>query len=720
MKNSLTFLAVFVAGTLPLLGALPGGAVAVADPLEGTLSSGDFTVRNIQLAKDFKLELIHVVPTDQVAGGWVGIAIDPKGRVYAASRQGRIYRLTVPAPGAPGETVSELVDVPVGGSDGMLWAFDSLYVMSEGRGLFRVTDSDGDDKLDKVVAIRSMPFGGDHGIHTVEPGPDGNSLYINNGNSTRLTDIDSSLVWTNWGEDVLLPRIPTGFMDSSYAPQGWIARTDKDGKKWELFASGLRNQYDIKFNNVGELFVWDADMEWDMGEPWYRPTGVSHVISGAEFGFRNGSGKWPLHYLDSWGRLINIGRGSPTGDSFGYGAKFPKKYQDAFFIGDNSYGRIWAIHMTPAGSTYTAEAELFLSAQPYASSDMAVNPVHGALYTLTGGRGQSGVYRITYIGNESTAPTTPDLRFQAQRDQRHNLEKFHGHRDPAAVSAVWPFLNNADRAIRFAARTALEWQDPATWRERALTDPDMRTTIAAIVALARVSGKDDIFRQPNDPASDTSLRARMLTALDRFNYRMISYEDRLDLLRAYALVFIRMQRPDDATIQRYIAKFDPLFPAESREENSELADMLVYLQAPSAATKIMRLLREAPSKPHTPDALWIHPETQGTPVETLVKQKEQIQYALALRLLKTGWTQPLREEYFKWFVSAYENYRGGNTWQSSQNRIRQDAIDNLTEAERTALEPILALRPAPRAGGGAGAAGPGTGARAGGAPPAGQ
>ena len=120
-----------------------------------------------------------------------------------------------------------------------------------------------------------------------------------------------------------------------------------------------------------------------------------------------------------------------------------------------------------------------------------------------GGRGaQSALYRVTYVGNESTAPSQPDTRFQAQRDLRHKLEAFHGKKDAAAVEAVWPYLGDQDRAIRYAARIALEWQDVAQWREKALAEKDPRKAIAAIVALARVSGKDAIHRKDSDPAPD--------------------------------------------------------------------------------------------------------------------------------------------------------------------------------------------------------------------------
>ena len=57
---------------------------------------------------------------------------------------------------------------------------------------------------------------------------------------------------------------------------------DPDGKNWTLVAAGFRNPFDIAFNDVGELFTYDADMEMDVGTPWYRPTRVNHVVSGGE------------------------------------------------------------------------------------------------------------------------------------------------------------------------------------------------------------------------------------------------------------------------------------------------------------------------------------------------------------------------------------------------------------------------------------------------------
>jgi hypothetical protein len=71
------------------------------------------------------------------------------------------------------------------------------------------------------------------------------------------------------------------------------------------------------------------------------------VVSGSDFGWRSGNGKWPEYYVDSVPAAVDCGPGSPTGMTFGYGLKFPPKYQQALLVGDWSYGRIMAVHLEP-------------------------------------------------------------------------------------------------------------------------------------------------------------------------------------------------------------------------------------------------------------------------------------------------------------------------------------------------------------------------------------
>ncbi|HMC12290.1 MAG TPA: c-type cytochrome, partial [Pirellulaceae bacterium] len=77
-------------------------------------------------------------------------------------------------------------------------------------------------------------------------------------------------------------------------------------------------------------------------------------------------------------------------------------------------------------------------------------------------------------------------------------------------------------------------------------------------------------------------------------------------------------------------------------------------------------------------------------------QEEQIDYVLALRALKTGWTTPLREEYFRWFTTTATAYRGGNTFASSLRRISTEAQATLTDDEKHVLAPVLAAPPQPK------------------------
>lgn len=622
---------------------------------------------NFTVAKDFKIDLLYTVPRE-TQGSWVAMCLDPKGRLIVSDQNGALYRVTLPA-SAAGAVEVERINLETGFAHGLLWYEGSLYVaVNEGsrpHGVYRVWDTDGDDQLDKVELLRQVQASGEHGLHSLVPSPDGKSIYVVIGNQSSLTQMASSRVPYNWGEDDLLPRMPTGFMDNSYAPQGYVSRMSPDGQQWELIAMGFRNHFDVAFNRVGELFTYDADMEWDIGAPWYRPTRVNHVISGAEFGFRNGNGKWPENYIDSFGTVVDIGPGSPTGITFGYGAKFPAKYQDALYLADWSFGKVRAVHLTPKGASYTGEVEDFIGGQPFPVTDFIINPNDGSMLLAVGGRGaQSALYRVTYVGSESTEPSQPDTRLQDKRELRHKLEAFHGKKDAAAVEAVWPYLADQDRALRYAARIALEWQDVAQWRDKALAEKDPRKAIAAIVALSRLSGNDAIHREDGDPAPDPALRERMLTSLDAIDWSSLKHSDRLDLLRAYSLLFIRLGKPEDSARQQLITKFDPLFPAKRPDLDALLARLLIYLEAPSAAAKVVDALEAAPT------------------------QEEQIDLAVALRSLKGGWTAPLRERYFRWFNLA-ESYRGGNTFASSLRRAKNDALANLSDQEREALRPIL-------------------------------
>ncbi|MDF1824459.1 MAG: c-type cytochrome [Verrucomicrobiales bacterium] len=617
-------------------------------------------VEDINLVKGFQAELLYSVPkSDQ--GSWVAMTIDDRERLIVSDQYGALYRLKIPAFGEVIEAGDvEKIEVDIGGAQGLLYAFDSLYAVLNtaehgGRGLYRIRDSDGDDKFDKKELLRKFDdVGGEHGPHAVVLGPDGESIYVVVGNQTPLTAVDSSRIPQIWGEDLLLERpIGKGFMKGTLAPGGWVAKTDPDGKSWELISTGFRNQYDIAFNRNGEMFTFDADMEWDINTPWYRPTRINHITSGAEFGWRSGGGKWPAYYPDSLPAIVDIGPGSPTGVSFGYGAGFPEKYQNALFVADWSYGKLYAVHLKPDGSSYEATFEDFMSAQPLPLTDLLVNPNDGAMYISVGGRRvQSGLYRVTYVGEEPTEPAAK-LEPGELHQLRTELETYHAV-NPEAVAAAWPHLGHEDRFIRYAARTAVEHQPVSEWQERALTEKEPEAVINAMIALARC-GEPDI-------------QEALIDSLNQLKMEELSNRQKLDLSRAYSLAFTRLGEGSTENRKALANSLISDVPFASSALNAEVLQLLVYLEHPKAAAVGIDLLKNAPS------------------------QEEQMNYAKSLRHLKVGWTIDLRQDFFEWFTRA-KAYKGGSSFALFIENMKKTALENTPEDQRLALKETIEAEP---------------------------
>jgi putative heme-binding domain-containing protein len=618
--------------------------------------------------------LLYNVPKDD-QGSWVSMCVDPKGRLIVSDQYGGLFRVT---PGqSSADTKVEPLDVKIGHAQGLLYAFDSLYVMVAddkpfARGLYRVRDSDGDDKFAKVELLRKLDGGGEHGPHSILRTPDGKSLMCVIGDQTKLTEIAGTKVPPIWSEDHLLPRMPDGrgFMTGVLGPGGCIYQVDPDGKNWTIYTTGFRNEFDAAFHRNGDLFTYDADMEWDIGTPWYRPTRVCLAQSGVDYGWRYGTGKYPVWYADTVPPVLDIGPGSPTGVTFGYGAKFPAKYQDALFICDWSYGKLYAIHLEPNGAGYKATREEFAAAQPLPLTDIVINPADRAMYFTVGGRKtQSGLYRVTYVGSEPTDLVTAEPKLNNLQQLRRKLEAFHGHQDPAAIDAAWPNLGHADRLIRAAARAAVEAQPVKEWQGRALEEQPPQQSITALIALVRASARDEFHRKPSDPPVDPALQGKVLAALQRIDLAKLTLPQQLECLRAYELTFTRLGRPSDTAASALAARLEPMFPGKSRELNSMLAELLIYLQSPTIAPKAVALLTSAPS------------------------QEEQIDLAKSLRMLKVGWTPELRRQYFQWFQRA-TGYRGGASFALFVQHIREEAVANLPPDQVAVLKDVIEAKPA--------------------------
>jgi len=636
----------------------------------------------LTVAAGFQVELLRSATTNE--GSWISMAVDAKGRLTISPQQDArpLLRVTLTEAGQVAKV--EPILAPVRQAMGMCYAHDSLYVNAHGpagTGLYRLIDANRNDQFEtnEVHFLKKFAGEGEHGYHAVVAGPDG-MIYVMNGNHTKVPEgIAPISPHQNYQEDHLLPRQwdGNGHAVGILSPGGHVLRTDRDGKHWELVLGGFRNSYDFDFNAAGEMFTFDSDMEWDWGLPWYRPTRITHNVMGGEYGWRSGAGKWPEYYADSLPAAVNIGLGCPTGVKFGTASHFPKKYQQALYALDWTYGRIFAVNLHERGASYTGDYEVFVKGKPLNVTDIEFGK-DGAMYFITGGRGtQSGLYRVSFVGDKaqkrelSKVPKSDKAAAKA-RVLRQKLEAYHGKTDPRAVNFAWAHLRSPDQFIRYAARIAIESQPVATWNARALTEADPQGGLTALVALARCGGKET--------------QRDLFLAIKKFLLASLPEPLQLEKLRAIQLSFIRQGRPDADLAQLALAELNAAFPAASDRVNHELVQLLIYLEAPDVVGKTLALLAKSPTL------------------------EEQTHYIYNLRNVKSGWPLEQRRQYFAWFTQLRKQDLGGQKhpaqllqWFKEADRayadgasynkfminIRKDAIATLTPSEQAALKVLI-------------------------------
>jgi putative heme-binding domain-containing protein len=578
---------------LGALGAAPWGELGAALGDDGQAPEA----ASIHVPPGFTVERLYSVPLAS-QGSWVALALDLQGRILASDQYGGLHRVTL----VDGRAAVEPLALELGEAHGLLWAFDALYAVVSGAGrhasgLYRARDADGDGELDTVELLRAFAGDGEHGPHGLVLHPDGRSLLIVGGNHTALpAPFTRSRVPAHYAEDVLLAPLddPGGHALGIRAPGGWVVRTDPDGAAWELVAAGLRNAYDLAVSPEGELLTYDSDMEWDVGLPWYRPTRVVHLVSGADFGWRAGSAKWPADHFDSLPAAVELALGSPTGLAFGHATAFPAPWNEALFACDWAYGRIHAVFLEPDGASYRGRHEVFASGEPFAVTDLVVG-LDGALFVSVGGRRtQSGLYRIAWAGS-AAEPSAPIADAGADaRARRRALERLHGAPSlldagevapaaPEAVARALAELGDPDRFVRHAARVALEHQDPASWEAAVRAEREPRRALEGWLARVRST--------PPPPAADPLEAAlSVFAAAD-------DPQLRLDALRLVGLVLLRLE-VGAAERERARVALDGAYPSVDARLDRALLELLVGLGADVTTRALEALERAASQEEH--------------------------------------------------------------------------------------------------------------------------
>ncbi len=605
----------------------------------------------------FSVELVRSALPGE--GSWVALAFDPRGRVIIAREDRGLLRLTLPANSAQSVRV-ETINTNLLECRGLLFAHDALYAnANNSKGLYRLRDTDGDDQFDEVKLLRATPGGVGHGRNQLALGRDG-MIYSIHGDDVGLPPegITTNSPFRHYAEDRLLPCAWDRHLFNADAkmPFGHLIRTDRDGKSWELVAGGLRNPYGIDFNAAGDLFTFDADMEWDAGLSWYHPTRVLHLVPGGDYGWRRGTGVLPVWSPDTLPSAVDLGLSSPTAVKFGTKSNWPEPWRGALFILDWAYGKVHAVHLARSGAGYTGRAELFLKGRPLNVTGLDFGP-DGAMYFLTGGRRtQSGLYRVKWTGGKP--PTLRERGEVLPRPRRGGEGRGEGGQG-VQLAGIFTQLNSSDFWRRHAARIALESRPVFEWRERALTEARPTAAFTALLALAR--------------AGDASLQPALVGRLHKLSSPSLKADQQLIALRALGVCFLRMGRPDRATADKFLAQWEPRYPTKDARVNQSLCELLVYLESTNVVRKTLPLLSRAAT------------------------QEEKFHYLFVLRLVKSGWALDERRAYFDGLGRARREFVGANMLPTALNYIRADAEATLTSSERTALADTLAAldKPAP-------------------------
>lgn len=353
------------------------------------ISAGVWADDRVKVVEGFEVTLYA---DDNLAHSIHSLTIDSAGQVVVAG-PGYVKRLHDSDGDGVADRATLFSNRPRSGAHGM--CFDGTDLICTGdNALMRLRDQDGDGKADGDPEIWAKLGHGEHGANGIVKGPDG-WFYLISGNDAGVSKAQ-----------VTISRSP---IDNP--SMGTVVRIAPDGRQSEVLAHGFRNPYDLAINSYGHLFTVDADNERDQHLPWYAPTRLFDVAQGMHHGWMlHGHRKsWnrPHSFFDNVERLVEIGRGSPTGVEIYRHRRFPKRYRDGVFSVCWTFGRIYFFPLEPHGATYKGEMEIFMQStghDGFAPVDMAVGP-SGDLFVAIGGRNtRGGVFRVRYTGTPCPEP----------------------------------------------------------------------------------------------------------------------------------------------------------------------------------------------------------------------------------------------------------------------------------------------------------------------------
>lgn len=313
--------------------------------------------------------------------------------------------------------------------------------------LYLLKDTNADGKADVKVELQygyGVRYGFlGHDLHGLVLGPDG-KLYFSMG------DRGANVTKTPDGRQV------------EAAECGAVFRCDLDGKNLELFATGLRNPQELRFDQYGNLFTGDNNP--DKGDPARWVYVIEDGDSGWRVGYQHATrmangGPWMAEQL--WSPAENNNAAylvpnvtplydGPSGLAYYPGTGLPDRYEDHFFLcdfrGASGTSRINSFAVKPKGASFEL-VDLKPFMERICATDCEFGP-DSAIYVADwiDGWGRPMAGRIYKVFD----PTKVDD--PAVKETRQLIAEGMGGR---SVEELTKLLGHRDQRIRLEAQFAL-------------------------------------------------------------------------------------------------------------------------------------------------------------------------------------------------------------------------------------------------------------------------
>lgn len=217
----------------------------------------------------------------------------------------------------------------------------------------------------------------------------------------------------------------------------------------------------------------------------------------------------------------------------------------------------------------------------------------------------------------------------------------------APVAPLLTMLADPDRFVAWAAKRALEERPKDDWQSLVLTDRNPRVFLLGSMALLALDP---------DPAVSEAVLNRSRELMQTF----LNDDDFLGLLRVIEVALHRGQIPPDRMVALRELLSDE-FPALEKRMNRELIKLLVYLQEPTLAPRLIATLNDAQ-----------------------VPTEEKIHAAMYGRFLQAGWSTDQKLELLKFFDQS-RLLPGGHSFKGYLDNASRDFVGTLSPEEQFAV-----------------------------------